>query len=170
MNNKVLIGKNIAAGSASRYIKPRWVQGGKLSTEAFDLRDGTPPEAYVSHFLVNENSLEENFNSAHTIISKKITDCRKGGVAILEIFEVLAEVNDEAEPFIEFTEQGLPHCGLVYLTAQQEKIQEAKATLCLLAEKKLTSVKSIETSKASLCLRSPAQLSCSQRATPLITK
>lgn len=135
--------KSIKNGNASRYIKPRWLKMGELSTEAFDLREGTPPETYVSHFIAEGLSLSEIFKSAYLNISAKIEQCNKGSIAILDIHEALAEVNDEAKPLIDFIEKDLPHCGLVYVTISQQQIQEAKATLCLLAGKRLTSAKTI---------------------------
>ncbi|WP_321919789.1 hypothetical protein [Paraburkholderia tropica] len=102
------------------------------------------------------NSQKEIFDQAHLIISGKISDCKKGSIALLEIEEALAEVNDEIEPIIGFVEKGLPHCGLVYLTPRQEKIQEAKATLCFLAKNRLSSVKTIvETATKTAHLKAP---------------
>jgi hypothetical protein len=139
MSSGELTCKSIDNGNASRYIKPRWLDTGTLSTEAFDLREGTPPETYVSHFLAEGQSLDEIFKSAYAAISTRIAKCNKGSIAILDITEALIEVNDEAEPFIKFVEKNLPHCGLVYITPNQQQIQEAKATLCLLAGKNLAS-------------------------------
>lgn len=137
MNSDELTCKKIDTGNASRYIKPRWVEDGKLSTEAFDLRDGSPPEPYVSHFLVDGSSIAEFFESARTIISTKITIPKNGWISIIDIVEALSEVNDD-EHLIEFIEKNLPHCGLVYTTKNQENIQEAKATLCFIANIKPT--------------------------------
>lgn len=135
--------RKITTGKASRYIKPRWLVSGNLSTEAFDLREGSPPETYVSHFMVSGNDDTELFKSAYNIISTKITKCHVGAIAILDVPETLAEINDDEEPFIDFIEQGLPHCGLIYVTKSQEDIQEAKATLCFLAQRKIRSAKDI---------------------------
>lgn len=158
MSTQVLVGKNITSGNASRYLKPKWILGGNsISTEAFDLREGDPPETYVSHFLVASRDLSEVFISAHTLISQRIQKCHRGSIAILEIEEALHEVNDEPVPFIGFVEKDLPHCGLIYLTPDQEKIQEAKATLCILAKNRMSSVAAIiQNSTASPCLQDPA--------------
>lgn len=148
---------SMKTGSASRYIKPSWLEQGFLSSEAFDLRDGSPPETYVSHFLVHDSEKSSAFVLAHSIISKKLKNCLSGSIAIIEIAEALEEVNDNRElmPFIDFVEKNLPHCGLVYLTTDQENIQEAKATLCVLAEKRISSVINItdsySRSQFSLC-------------------
>lgn len=131
----------INSGNASRYIRPAWFKNGTLSTVAFDLRVGPPPEGYVSHYMTTGIGIE-CFSSAHKIISKKM-GAQTGSIALLDVSEVLAEVNDEAEPLIKFIEQGLPHCGLIYVTASQRQIQEAKATLCFLAQKNLMSTKDI---------------------------
>lgn len=144
MSGDKLACKSINNGNASRYIKPRWLQLGILSTEAFDLREGTPPETFVSHFIADGHSLGEIFISAYANISTRITNCDKGSIAILDICEALKEVNDEEVPFIDFVEKGLPHCGLVYITPNQQQIQEVKATLCLLARRKLTSTQIIK--------------------------
>ena len=141
MSRGQLVCENINKGNASRYIRPAWFKGGKLSTEAFDLREGPPPESYVSHFMVAGIGIE-CFTSAYNIISAKIK-CEQGSIAMLDIFEALAEVNDEDEPFIKFIEKGLPHCGLIYVTTSQSNIQEVKATLCFLAKKKLMATKDI---------------------------
>ncbi len=138
-----LICGNIDDGHASRYIKPSWIRSGTLSTEAFDLRDGPPPETYVSHFLTEGNLPIERFKVAYDLISQRIKKCDVGSIAVLNISEALIEVNDVTEPFIEFVEKGLPHCGLVYRTTNQQHIQEAKATLCVLATKNLMHAKII---------------------------
>ncbi|WP_155637678.1 hypothetical protein [Burkholderia cepacia] len=158
MSDQVLVSKNITSGNASRYLKPKWIlDGNSISTEAFDLREGPPPETYVSHFLVASGSEDYVFTSAHEVISKKIANCHKGGIAILEIEEALEEVNDGDTPFIEFVDKGLPHCGLVYLTPDQEKIQEAKATLSFLAKNRMSWVKVIlQSPTTSPCLPPPA--------------
>lgn len=143
MTSGKLACKNINNGNASRYIKPRWLVSGKLSTQAFDLREGPPPETYVSHFMAEGEVETELFKSAYREISQRINICDIGNIAFLDISETLSEVNDDAEPFIEFIEKGLPHCGLIYITTNQQQIQEAKATLCLLAQKKLIPAKAI---------------------------
>ncbi len=143
MSGGELTCKTIDNGNASRYIKSRWIKDGILLTEAFDLREGDPPETYVSHFMVQGASQAELFKSAYAIIATRIIKCNKGSIAILDIKKALVEVNDEAEPFIKFVEKSLPHCGLVYLTQNQEDIQEAKATLCLLAGKMLVAAQEI---------------------------
>lgn len=144
MSNGNLVEKNIIQGDASRYIKPRWLISGKLSTEAFDLREGDPPETYVSHFILTEGSWSEKLKSAHSIISARISKCNAGSIAIIDIEEALDVVNDEAEPFIIFIEKGLPHCGLIYITPDQQKIQEVKATLCFLAGKRMVHAQRIQ--------------------------
>lgn len=126
----------INEGNASRYIKPRWVSNGILSTIAFDLRMGTPPESYVSHFMAAGVG-SECFMSAYEIISAKMEKCHQGSIALLNVSEALDEVNDEPVPFIKFVEKGLPHCGLVYVTNNLAQIQEAKATLSLLAQRNM---------------------------------
>lgn len=142
MNVQELACISIKDGNASRYIKPRWFKNGVLSTEAFDLREGPPPELYVSHFMATGEAENEVFKSAYDLISQRISTCYLGLITFLDVNEALIEVNDEAEPFIEFVDKKLPHCGLIYKTSKQEKIQEAKATLCVLAGKKITHAKS----------------------------
>ncbi len=139
MIDSKLDGKAITSGSASRFIKPGWIKDGRITTEAFDLREGNPPETYVSFFLVNCGSADEQMRSAFSILSKKITKHSKWSISIIEIEDALSEINDEEMPFICFKEKGVPHCGLFYLTNTQEKILEIKATLCLLAKKRLNS-------------------------------
>lgn len=141
MSGRNLIYININSGNASRYIRPAWFKNGTLSTIAFDLRMGPPPEGYVSHFMTTGIGIE-CFSSAYKLISKKMA-AQVGSIALLDVSEVLTEINDESEPLIKFVEQGLPHCGLIYVTASQSKIQEAKATLCILAKKNMMSTTDI---------------------------
>ena len=141
-----LVCNNISNGNASRFIKPRWFNDGQILTAAFDLRsEGVSPETYVSHIMTEGECLDDQFLSAYENILKRMKNCRQGGsIAILKVSEALIEVNDESEPFIEFIEKGLPHCGLRYLTDNQQQIQEAKATLCCLARKQHREVTSIQ--------------------------
>jgi hypothetical protein len=150
MSSGRLISGMISSGNASRYIRPTWFNNGFLSTEAFDLRVGPPPESYVSHFMTKGIGIE-CFASAYEIISGKIKKCHQGSIAVLNVSEALAEVNDDVDPFIKFVDKGLPHCGLIYVTKDQVQIQEAKATLRFLAQKNIMAgieiVKSIEAYK-----------------------
>jgi len=141
MNGESLVCTDIKAGKASRFIKPAWIDAGRITTQAFDLREGNPPEPYVSHFLVSGVGAEI-FVNAHKLISKART-CNNGSIAIIDIAEALSEINEKDEKLIKFFDQKLPHCGLVYLTSSQEEILETKATLCLLAQLNVVSVKSL---------------------------
>lgn len=151
MTGSDLVSKKIGDGNASRYIKPRWINANNLSTEAFDLREN-PPEPYVSHFMADGEYLDERFHSAYERISKRMREFHKtnGSIAIIKIAEALDEVNDEDKPFIEFVEKGLPHCGLIYLTENQQQVLEAKATLCVLAKKQIRDLVAIRNQLVSL--------------------
>ncbi len=146
MINNNLDSSMMTAGSASRFIKPRWIINGCITTEAFDLRDGNPPETYVSFFLVERGSADKELRSGYKMLSEIIPECTKWSISIIEIEEALSEINDEDTPFICFKEKGIPHCGLIYLTNAQEKILEIKATLCVLAQKKVNSTRQISNS------------------------
>ncbi|MBS1169990.1 MAG: hypothetical protein H6R01_908 [Burkholderiaceae bacterium] len=144
MSGNNLRSVQINNGNASRYIKPKWINCGNLSTAAFDLRVGPPPESYVSHFMTEGVGIQR-FTFAYEIISKKIEKCHVGSIALLDVSEALAEVNDGDAPFIKFEEKGLPHCGLIYLTEDQAQIQEAKATLSIIAQRNMMPAADIAT-------------------------
>lgn len=137
MSKKDLEGAEIEAGCASRYIKPDWILGSNVLAVAFDLRDGKPPERHVSHFIVNGGTPLDKYRDAHRSISSRFKGNLNGGIALLEISQVLEEVNEDRKRLIAFREDGLPHCGLYYLTSDDEDRNEAKATLCLLARETL---------------------------------
>ena len=140
--------KNISEGRAARYVKPRWRDGKTLSTQAFDLREGDPPETYVSHYLV-DNKGNESFKLAYNLISRRLKRCTTGSIAIIDIEEALNEINEEELDFIKFIDADLPHCGLVFVTNDEQKVLEAKTTLCFLAEQMLMYIESLlETQKA----------------------
>ncbi|MCG9027069.1 hypothetical protein [Laribacter hongkongensis] len=127
------ITNQITSGSASRYIKKNWLNQ-KLGVDAtaFDLRDCTPPETYVSFYLVKGDDNEAKINSAILEIGKK-RSIKNGAITVLEIETCLKEINDEKDELIIFREQGIPHCGLYYLTNDLTKITEIKNTLSFLA-------------------------------------
>lgn len=143
----------ISSGETSRYLKKRWLlPNGKISTEAFDLRKGPPPEDHVSHFMVIGDGDAKLFLAAYFIISKKITDCQKGigGIALIDVSEALGEVNDDDEQLISFIEAGKrPHCGLIYTTSEQSKILEAKSTLSILAAERKATIEELHRSMES---------------------
>lgn len=127
-NNRV-----ITSGSASRYIKNTWLKNvGKVDATAFDLRDCAPPETYVSFFLVQGNDNPAKIDAAIVEISKRRT-IKNGAIIVLEIEACLEQINDERDDLILFQEEGLPHCGLHYLTRDYMKLTEIKNTLSFLA-------------------------------------
>lgn len=143
MSDKEIACMKINEGDASRYIRPGWVEGGLLSTAAFDLRDGDPPETFVSHFMAQGASAQEKFRHAYALISARIKKCDRGGIALLDVSEVLEEVNDENQALVEFRDAGLPHCGLHYLTADPQDRLEIKTVLCLIATKRMARAASV---------------------------
>ena len=130
------------SGNVSRYIKPSFIKDGKILNEAFDLRDRTPPEKFVSFYKIEKNEISLMFTSALVFI--KMTISPNGLITILDIEEVLEFINDEDKDIIAFSEQSLPHCGLEYLTNNLTKILEAKTTLSYLAQQKYSFIKDIE--------------------------
>lgn len=134
--------KCLASGNAARYIKPSWREGKTLLTQTFDLREGPPPERYVSHYLVDGEG-SKIFNTAYNLISRRLKKCNKGSIAIIDIAEALIEINDEAFDLIKFVDADLPHCGLVFVTTDEQKILEAKTTLCYLAEQMLSHIENL---------------------------
>lgn len=143
MTNSNLDNRIMTAGSASRFIKPSWIKDGRITTEAFDLREGNPPETYVSFFLLEPAPPSEQLRAAYEILSITISKYSKWSISIIEIEEALREINDGDTPFICFKEKRAPHCGLVYLTDAREIILEIKATLCVLAQRNINSVRQI---------------------------
>lgn len=141
--SKDLINK-IYEGIVSRYIKPSCVNVSEILNESFDLRDGNPPETFVSFFKINSDTDDNMFINANSCIT--MTKKLNGIITLLDIEMTLEEINDEEEDIICFREQGLPHCGLVYLVGSLTKIQEAKATLSFLAAKKFRTIKDINSS------------------------
>lgn len=129
-------------GMASRYVKPSFVESSTILNEAFDLRDRTLPEKFVSFNLLNKS--DENSMFHESIHFLKITPKENGAIIILDIKEALEEVNDEIENIIEFIDKILPHCGLVYLSKNLTKIQEAKTTLSYLAKDRFRFIKDIK--------------------------
>ncbi len=129
-------------GIVSRYIKPSLMKEGKILNEAFDLRDRTPPEEFVSFYKVEKNEINLMFTYALSFI--KMTISPNGLITLFNVEEVLESINDEDDDIIAFSEQSLPHCGLEYLTNNLTKILEAKTTLSYLAQQKYSFIKDIE--------------------------
>ncbi len=127
-----VVSEPILNGIASRLAKSRWLMNDSVSSEAFDLRDGTPPETYVSFFMCQVTHLSQIEAKAVSEIGTRISIRKGNRIMLIDVAEALDEVNHEAE-IISFLPKGLPHCGLFYLTDDAESIVEAKATLSLLA-------------------------------------
>lgn len=145
MSNDLTIEKNILDGILSRYIKPSCIKGDAISNEAFDLRNGKPPETFVSFFKIENNTDENMFINANYCI--KFEKKPAGAIILLDVANVLEEVNDEGEDIIKFFEEKLPHCGLIYLVKDTVKVQEAKTTLSYLAKKRFRLIQNIEHKK-----------------------
>ncbi len=143
MSASLAISTLLVNGIVSRYVKPLFLGNNfTISPDLFDLRDGKPPEEFVSFFKVNEDNKEKNFSSA--IDCLPFTPSLNGAMILLDVEESLEEVNDEEDNIISFTEQRLPHCGLIYLTTNLTKIQEAKTTLSYLATNRFSFIKDIK--------------------------
>lgn len=129
-------------GYLARRIKPSWLIGTgnffQITTEAFDLREGEPAEVYVSFFQVNGI---QDFLQAKQVISIRLPDFN-GAISIFDVKDTLNEINDSNEDIIKFAKiDNNGHCGLFFITDNQTLIQEAKATLSLLAKKHIMAVK-----------------------------
>lgn len=127
----------ISTGTTSRLIKKSWVNQEGVQAVAFDLRDRTPPELYVSFSMTSGKNDNEHFQCACGDLSAKLKGGLKGFIALLDVANCLEEVNDEQSDIICFRDQKLPHCGLYYLTQDLQKIQEAKTTMAYLASERL---------------------------------
>lgn len=111
MNNQLNL-SSLVDGNVTRYIKPSLFSNNQILISAFDLRDGTPPETYVSFFKVNSLSQLEMLKEGCGYIKKRLRNISKNGcIFLLDISECLEEVNDEKKPLIEFKPENLPHCG-----------------------------------------------------------
>ena len=141
--------RELTSGYLARRLKPSWLsKNGNniiISTAAFDLRDGDPPELFVSFYLTG-NCNPIDFSYAFELIKKGYRDSNvSGAICILNIEEALREVNDEQDPIIVFYELiASPHYGLLFTKNKEEKqelIQEAKTTLCFLARKRIQAIK-----------------------------
>lgn len=133
--------KTIIDGSASRFIKEKWIKNDfSIDATAFDLRDTPKPETYVSFFIVIGSDNESKFSDSKNKIPKHLIS-QDGAVIILEISECLDEINDELNgDLISFQEEDMPHCGLYYLTNDLQKIVKIKNTLCFLAQENFLKV------------------------------
>lgn len=142
MSKDLTSANKVSRGMASRYIKPSCIEHDKILNESFDLRDGNPPERFVSFFKIDLDTNEKMFIAANSCITMRKKP--NGAIALLDIKITLEEINDEDDDIICFKEQGLPHCGLIYLVRDLTKIQEAKATLSFLAAKNFSIIKDID--------------------------
>lgn len=134
-------------GYVSRFLKPSLIDAdNSINAAAFDLRDRSPPEVYVSFYEVTGESVNVRFVSGYNSINQKFDVSNKNNAAIvlLDIFECLEEINDEEKDLITFKPQNLPHCGLFYLTTNLVKIQEIKTTLSFLASQNLKRIREIK--------------------------
>jgi hypothetical protein len=131
--------KIITDGSASRFIREEWLIDSSIDATAFDLRDISPPETYVSFFIVIGNDIKSKFNNAEKKIPKNLIS-QGGAIVILEIKQCLDDINDELDDLISFKKEKGAHCGLYYLTTDLQKIVEIKNTLCLLAKENFLKV------------------------------
>lgn len=124
----------VNSGNASRFIKEKWLtHDKKVGPSAFDLRE-TPPETYVSFFLVSGHDEVSQLDAAYQIMQTKNAFKNKpGALVVLKISKCLEEINDEDERIISFKDERIPHCGLHYHTDNDQKVLEAKNTLCFLA-------------------------------------
>lgn len=145
MTNMDVAGRALLEGDASRYFKLDWIKDGRVAGEAFDLRQGEHPETYVSHFLVEGDGALAKYRSAYEIIHKRMRGGTSGklrplngGISLLSIEQVLEEVNFDS-PLVQYRGEGLPHCGLYYLTENARDRNEAKATLCYMAGQNMMS-------------------------------
>ena len=142
MSQSLVTTLSVDKGTVSRYVKPSCIEDGKILNEAFDLRDRKPPEKYVSFYLLSTDNQREQFSQAFSLL--RMASKPNGGITLLDVEEVLEEINDEEDDIIAFFQKELPHCGLVYLSNNITKIQEAKTTLSYLATNRFEYIKNIQ--------------------------
>lgn len=141
MSKTVVSIVKINEGIVSRYIKPSFIEDDKILNAAFDLRDRTPPEEFVSFYLLKNSDEDSMYKEAIELLP--ISPKKDGAMILLDIKEALEEINDEVDEIINFVDKSLPHCGLAYLTKNLMKIQEAKTTLAYLTQNRFRFVKEI---------------------------
>jgi len=141
VSKNLVSASKINKGIVSRYIKPSFIEDNKILNAAFDLRDRTPPEEFVSFYLLKNSDEDSMYKKAICLLP--ILPKKDGAMILLDIKEALEEVNDETEDIINFVEKSLPHCGMIYLTNNLSKIQEAKTTLSYLVKNRFKLIKNI---------------------------
>lgn len=130
-------GARLTAGCSSRFIRSNWIVNGEISHKAFELRERTRPELYVSHMIAEGATDHELSRSGNKSLRDKDFDTGGGWIALLDIEEVLDSVNDEDDDLIEYFAHGLPHCGLYFLTKVPNKLIEVRNTLRFIARERL---------------------------------
>ncbi len=141
MSKNLVSASKINKGNVSRYIKPSFIEDEKILNVAFDLRDRTPPEEFVSFYLLKNSDEDSMYKEAIELLP--ISPKKDGAMILLDIKEALEEINDEVDEIINFVEKSLPHCGMIYLTNNLSKIQEAKTTLSYLVKNRFKLIKNI---------------------------
>lgn len=127
-----------------RFINPDLPQG-----TWFDLKDGKPPETYVSFFSgIGTERSNRVCDAIHKAIGR-YTPSASGNAAEMFVPKVLETVN-RRKLIIDFHAAGEPHYGMTYVSQELRDIVFAKTLLCSMAESNITNYGHCESLTASL--------------------
>lgn len=127
-----------------RFINPDLPQG-----TWFDLKDGKPPETYVSFFSgIGTERSNRVCDAIHKAIGR-YTPSASGNAAEMFVPKVLETVN-RRKLIIGFHDAGEPHYGMKYVSQEMRDIVFAKTLLCSIAESNIADYGHCESLAASL--------------------
>lgn len=117
-----------------RYVGSSGYKDGVVLPSAFDLKNKTPPERYVSLQEGNGNTIGEKFISVVKVFQGTgWTLKRTGRLAVVDVSMAYTMVN-VPNKIIEFKDERRPHYGLYYLSEDESLVLEAKSLLQLCSD------------------------------------
>lgn len=119
-----------------RYAKPTSITDGNISHSLFSLRDGTPPEQYLSLFHSSSHDITSQIQDACEYFSNlKFKLKNKSGFIKIDMTLAEQTINkDSNEKKISFKDEGYPHIGLYYHTENIVDIARLYTTLEICSE------------------------------------
>lgn len=111
-----------------RYIKPTHIYNEDVKDEAFQLRDWTPPEEYVSFYHSKSKLIRDKINDVKKAMPSNFEAKKTSGYIHLNATKASEEIN-VVKNIIEFKERGYPHYGMFYLSNYDVDVIEAKTIL-----------------------------------------
>lgn len=115
----------------------------------FDLKDGVPPEKYVSFFSGSGVDTSNRVCDAIFQAIGRYTPAPSGNAAEMFVPKVLETVNRRKE-IVRFHQAGAPHYGMTYISQDNRDILFAKTVLCSIAESNMTAYGHCESLTASI--------------------